>query len=101
MAELTVCIEMDEAGKLSVGVKPPDGQGAPAAGGSGEAQAQQLMGDGEQEGAPQSYLRPVPSVDAALEVARQLLTQGQQSQGQQAEQQMGEGFGPKNPAMAA
>lgn len=98
MAELTVCIEMDEAGKLSVGVQPPDQEGAPDK--SGEAQAQQLMGgpQGDEEGAEQSYMRPVPSIDAALQVARQILTQAQQGQGQQADQQMGQGFGDKNPA---
>jgi succinyl-CoA synthetase beta subunit len=84
---ITVCIEIDDQGQVMVGQEPaeqPQAQPGPV-----EAQAQQLMG-GEEE---QSTMKPVASVDEALAVAKQLLSQGQQSP----DAGMAEGFGQPQP----
>lgn len=104
---MRVCIDVDEQGKVSVGQEPEEGgdQASTAGGTPGaqpvQAQAAALLGGGGEsaslagggESAEQSYMRPVPSIDAALQVAKQLLTAGQGDQAQGADAQMQQGFG--------
>ena len=111
-AETTVQIEIDEKGQISVGMVPPEAeagdegageqQGAPAAAqpaqaGGAQSQMAALMAGGQgqgaaqgEEGAEADYMKPVRSIDEALAVAKQLLTQGQ---GPSPDEQMAQGFG--------
>lgn len=113
MPKICVEIELDtDTGKVMVGVEPPEAaedQGAaaqqPQPGGQPIAAA---GGDVGAEGAEdKSYLQPAPSVDAALQVARDLLSGQSGAQAQDAESQMAQGFakgggamGQPKPAMA-
>ena len=64
MAAIKVCIEIDEKGQVTVGAEPEE-QAEPQETAVAESQG---MAD-----AGQDYMRPVKSVDEALQVARDLL----------------------------
>lgn len=104
MAEVTVQIELDtDTGKIMVGMVPPEAEAAegqapgkqPA-----EAQAAQLMGEGGEESAEASYMKPVRSIDEALSIAKDMLAgqSGAQAQAANADEQMAQGFGKQQPA---
>lgn len=106
MPKLTVCITLDtDNGQVTVGLEPQGEEMAEQGGAPAkqpvEAQAQALLGGG-QPGAPaeeEGQMQPVASVDEALQVAKQLLTQGQ-GDGQQApnaDADMQKGFGGNKP----
>ena len=96
MPEITICIEIDEKGQISVGQEPAEAEAAPEAAPAAPgapapaAPAQipagmdaQLVG-GEEEG-EKSYMQPVGSIDEALAKAKALLQAGgQDDQSQQA-----------------
>lgn len=89
MNEVTVQIECNkDTGQYLVGIVPEEQEG------QGDAQAQ-----GGEEEAEKSYLKPVKSVDEALQVARDLLegTNGDQAQAASAETDMAKGFAGPGP----
>jgi hypothetical protein len=75
MAEIKVCIEIDEDGTISVGAEPPEaGDDAEAAdAGQTPGMTDLAAPQGGEEGAEKSYMEPVKSIDEALSVARDLL----------------------------
>lgn len=76
----TICIEIGDDGKLSVGQEPDEAQGAAPEGGGMPAAMDAQQTDDQ---ADKSYLRPVQGIDQALQVARELIMQTmQQTQGQ-------------------
>lgn len=73
--KITVCIEIDADGRISVGQEPEEGAesadtGAAAAPG-GMMDLSQPQGD--EESAENDYMQPVQSINEALSVARRLL----------------------------
>lgn len=111
MKETCVQIEVHEDGTVLVGMVPPEVEQAQHDG--AEAQAAKLMGapqGAQQPGAqPESeqaegqevepdYMKPVASVEAALQVARDMLTgsNGKQAQAANAERDFQQGFGKGN-----
>lgn len=82
MAEITVCIEIDEQGQITVGQEPPEDDGSESDGqdpGLASAQAGQMTDlsqpAGDEEDTEKSYMQPVKSIDEALKMARQILQQ--------------------------
>lgn len=83
MAEITVCIEIDENGQITVGAEPTEDEAmgedsASSADGSGEIdladpQSAGSSGESSEEDAEKSYMQPVKSIEQALSVARDLL----------------------------
>ena len=79
MAEIKVCIEVDEAGTILVGAEPPEG-GEPMGaelGPDGTTNMADMAGTDEmapgEEETEQSYMQEVGSIEEALSVARDLL----------------------------
>lgn len=67
--KITVCIEVDADGSISVGQQPPEG-------GEDDASSPDGMQDLSQPGSDdESYMRPVKSIDEALRMARMMLQQ--------------------------
>lgn len=86
MAELiSVCIEIDDTGAITVGAEPPEQEGAmpegqdPAAATGMTDLSQPPAGD--DESAEKSYMQPAKSIDDALSIARGLLRQATQAGG--------------------
>lgn len=79
--KITVCIEIDTDGTISVGMQPPDDDGsdfsASAAGASGMTDLSQPSGGADDD----SYMKPVPSIKAALQVAGDMLRNAAQMGG--------------------
>lgn len=90
MANVTVEIHCDEQGQYSVGIEP-EGQeqvdGAQTQGGDQPL----LPAQGEAQGG-ESNLKPVKSLEEALQVARDLLQGETGQQAQQAEKDFSKGF---------
>lgn len=103
MSEVTVCIELDkDTGQFQVGIEPADEeQGGDGADGAkpgvealmgAQAQPGQAPDAGGEEAAEKSYLKPVKSLEEALQVARDLLQGATGQQAQQAEKDFSAGF---------
>lgn len=89
MAEITVCIEFDDAtGQYSVGMEPPeapdaamspDGSAPPAPPPAGQAPGMQDLAKppapGDEEAGEAAYMKPARNLDDALAQARMLLRQ--------------------------
>lgn len=72
--KITVCIEIDADGTISVGAKPPEGDdGADSAGQGDPGMTDLSEAPDDDESEEASYMRPVKSIDQALAVARDLL----------------------------
>jgi hypothetical protein len=81
MAEITVCIEIDEDGTISVGAEPSESEDS-----SDPSQAQGMTDlsqppEAGEEDAEKSYMKPVNSIEQALSVARDLLKNANQVSG--------------------
>jgi hypothetical protein len=85
MAEITVCIEIDEDGTISVGAEPSESEDS-SDDGSDPSQAQGMTDlsqppEAGEEDAEKSYMKPVNSIEQALSVARDLLKNANQVSG--------------------
>lgn len=90
MAEITVCIEIDDQGQISVGMEPQESEDAGAQGSAPSQQGGQMtnLADipaGDEEDAEKSYMQPAKSIDQALSMARDMLMQAS-GQGPEVEQ---------------
>jgi hypothetical protein len=89
MAELiSVCIEIDDTGAITVGAEPPDADdGATPSAGADPTAATPGMTDlsqppaADDESEEKSYMQPAKSIDDALSIARGLLRQATQAGG--------------------
>jgi hypothetical protein len=86
MAEIiSVCIEIDEDGTITVGAEPPEGDESESGADDG-SDAGQSTGmtdlsqppEGDDEDAEKSYMRPAKSFDDARSIARDLLRNASQ-----------------------
>jgi hypothetical protein len=87
MAELiSVCIEIDDTGAITVGAEPPEQEGAMPDAGQDPAAAPGMTDlsqppTADDESAEKSYMQPAKSIDDALSIARGLLRQATQAGG--------------------
>ncbi len=86
MAEVTVQIEMDQ-GKFTVGMVPAASEAQPPAQPAAPMGAQPPQGEEQAEG---SYMKPVASLDQALQVARDMLSGDTGAQAQEADKAEGQ-----------
>lgn len=89
MANVTVEIVCDAQGQYSVGIEP---EGQEQAEGAAPMEGAAVAPAGGAPEAEQSSLKPVKSLEEALQVARDLLQGQNGQQAQQAEQDFSKGF---------